>query len=62
MIGNTMNTHSCSKPQLGAKIAVAKLRAGFTDVLSIGIADEVHDREHQPDRDRREARVRRTCA
>ena len=35
--GNTMKTQSCSQPQLGPKITVEKLRAGFTDVLSIGI-------------------------
>ena len=37
MTGNTMNTHSCSNAQPSAKIAVARLRAGFTDVLSIGM-------------------------
>ena len=37
MSGKTMNTQSCSSAQLPWKTAVAMLRAGFTDVLSIGI-------------------------
>ena len=37
MIGNTMNTQSCSQPQLWPNSTVEKLRAGFTEVLSIGI-------------------------
>ena len=37
MSGNTMNTQSCSQPQLRPKRTVAKLRAGLTEVLSIGI-------------------------
>ncbi len=32
-----MNTHSCSQPQLCPNSTVEKLRAGLTDVLSIGI-------------------------
>ena len=38
MIGNTMKTQSCSNAQArGEDPTVAKLRAGFTDVLSIGM-------------------------
>ena len=36
-IGNTMKTHSCSRAQPRWNTAVAIDRAGFTDVLSIGI-------------------------
>ncbi len=36
-IGKTMNTHSWLSAQLPWNMAVARLRAGLTDVLSIGI-------------------------
>jgi len=36
-IGAAQNTHSCSSAAVSAKIAVAVLLAGFTDVLDTGI-------------------------
>jgi hypothetical protein len=37
--GNTMNAHSCSSApvEVSANSAVARLRAGLTEVLSMGI-------------------------
>ena len=59
--GKTMNTQSWSSAQLPWNTAVARLRAGFTDVLSIGIEMRWMTRERQPDGDAREARPASTC-
>ena len=57
-----MNTHSCFSAHACWKIAVARLRAGFTDVLSTGIVIRWIEREHQADGDAGEAGRHRLAA